>query len=57
MYHLNFISFVCFLAWHLEAKMAVFNAGAKVIKPQGESADPFELTVSQVRSYEWSFRP
>ncbi|XP_030837810.1 40S ribosomal protein S7 [Strongylocentrotus purpuratus] len=27
--------------------MAVFNAGAKVIKPQGESADPFELTVSQ----------
>ncbi|XP_033644842.1 40S ribosomal protein S7-like isoform X2 [Asterias rubens] len=27
--------------------MAVFNAGAKIIKPQGEKADEFELSISQ----------
>ncbi|XP_033644841.1 40S ribosomal protein S7-like isoform X1 [Asterias rubens] len=29
------------------SKMAVFNAGAKIIKPQGEKADEFELSISQ----------
>ncbi|XP_071807159.1 small ribosomal subunit protein eS7-like isoform X1 [Asterias amurensis] len=29
------------------SKMAVFSAGAKIIKPQGEKADEFELSISQ----------
>ena len=32
--------------------MAVFSAGAKIMKPQGEKADEFELSISQVRNDE-----
>lgn len=34
---------------HFSRRSAMFTASAKIVKPQGETADEFEQTVSQVK--------